>query len=317
MKLFRGAVRKKMNIDDITTGRTHFALRAIRPAVLAVGLLFLGSVLFSCSSPPDAPVKTEEPYAPLPANSANSGTEEIKSLTNSIADSPELAKFRHSNRYHSELSCLICHRRDNNSARITLPGKEGHTPCIGCHTQQFENNNSPICTICHTNSEKGSIKRFPPLRSFNVRFNHAKHLRSANCATCHKPTRRGVALSIPAGAKAHSTCFQCHSSKASHNMSSCSLCHQPGRRPGRISESAKAFAVNFSHRKHIRTNCSACHRILKNAPRGKQVTAPIAAMHFAPRKAQSCATCHNNKRAFGGDDFADCKRCHTGKNFTF
>jgi hypothetical protein len=28
-------------------------------------------------------------------------------------------------------------------------------------------------------------------------------------------------------------------------------------------------------------------------------------------------TCHNNRRAFGGDDFADCKRCHTGQTFRF
>jgi hypothetical protein len=28
-------------------------------------------------------------------------------------------------------------------------------------------------------------------------------------------------------------------------------------------------------------------------------------------------SCHNDKRAFGGDDFSDCKRCHQGPTFRF
>jgi hypothetical protein len=28
-------------------------------------------------------------------------------------------------------------------------------------------------------------------------------------------------------------------------------------------------------------------------------------------------TCHNGKRAFGGDDFSSCKRCHQGAHFYF
>jgi hypothetical protein len=28
-------------------------------------------------------------------------------------------------------------------------------------------------------------------------------------------------------------------------------------------------------------------------------------------------TCHNGKRAFGGDDFTSCKRCHTGPAWRF
>jgi len=286
-----------------------------RFTLLAAGLLLIGCSIVACSSPPDPPADTANPYVPLPEDSVQSGKEEIKSLTDELEGSPELAKFTHTNQYHSELSCLICHRRDNNSARISLPGREGHTPCIGCHTQQFENKNSAICTICHTNTEKRGVKAFPPLRSFNVRFNHAKHMKT-NCATCHKPTRRGVAKSIPAGSRAHSTCFQCHSSKAAHNMSSCGLCHQPGRRGRPISESAKAFSKGFSHAKHNMA-CTSCHKVMKGGSRGRQVASPLASMHFAPKNRQTCATCHNNKRAFGGDDFADCKRCHTGSNFKF
>ena len=288
-----------------------------RLAVLAVGVVFIAYVLVSCSSPPDAPVKTQEPFTLLPANSDESAANEIKSLTNSIEGSPELAKFTHWNDYHSQLSCLICHRRDTNASTIGFPGKDGHTPCIGCHTQQFEDQNSPICTICHTNAETSAMKGFPPLRSFGVRFDHLKHVRHANCATCHKRTGTGVALSIPSGQNAHATCFQCHSSNANHNMSSCSVCHQPGGPRGTASVFAAAFKKNFSHARHKAMNCSACHSIRRSGSRGDQVSAPVARMHFPPSNVKSCASCHNDKRAFGGDDFSDCKRCHLANTFGF
>jgi c(7)-type cytochrome triheme protein len=76
--------------------------------------------------------------------------------------------------------------------------------------------------------------------------------------------------------------------------------------------------LSFAHSKHTPSmNCTTCHTVKAGAPRGRQVTSPVAAMHFAPRAAQSCASCHNNKRAFGGEDFADCRRCHKGGSFSF
>jgi c(7)-type cytochrome triheme protein len=228
----------------------------------------------------------------------------------------DFSRFQHSLPQHNRMPCLLCHKRDDNSTAPKLPG---HMPCAGCHTEQFANNNSNICKICHTNPQTGSVKRFPQLRSFNARFDHAKHLRTTNCATCHKPAQRGVALSIPAGFNAHTSCFQCHSSNAQENMSSCGTCHQPGRLT-RTSESARAFAVNFSHAEHgarQSLNCATCHTVRAGMARGRQVTAPQASMHFPPGRTQSCATCHNNRRAFGGDDFSDCKRCHEGNRFRF
>lgn len=307
-------MKKRMNDEVRVSGHRLLKRDRVRLSVLA-GLVFIAYVLVSCSSPPDAPVKTEKPFAPLAANSNESAADEINSLTNSMQGSPELAKFTHTNEYHSQLSCLICHRRDTNASRIKFPGGGGHAPCAGCHTQQFEDKNSPICTICHTDTERGAMKRFPTLRNFSVRFDHSKHVRQTNCATCHKGSRRGVAKSIPSGANAHATCFQCHSSKASHNLSSCSVCHQSGRRPRPVRESGRAFAANFSHGKHNSMNCAACHSIKPGASRGNQVTSPVTSMHFPPRNAISCGRCHNNKRAFGGDDFKDCRRCHKGSSY--
>ncbi len=294
------------------------SILATRLVLLALTLLFFGYALSSCSSPTeDAVVNSNVTgYEPLPANADNSGTGNVNSLSNIASDSPELANFKHNNDYHAQLSCLICHRRDTNSARISLPGKENHSPCIGCHTQQFADKKSSICTVCHTDAETGAMKGFPPLRSFNVRFEHSKHRRAADCATCHKRSGTGVALSIPSGQNAHSTCFQCHTSQASHKMSSCSVCHQQGRRTAPIRVSRTAFARGFSHAKHKSMACAECHSA-GNGSRGKQMGSPAAAMHQPAKGVKSCASCHNDERAFGAEDFSSCKRCHTGDSFKF
>jgi len=227
----------------------------------------------------------------------------------------DYSKFQHGNAYHSRLPCLICHRRDDNSTRIGFPGKSGHTPCAGCHGLQFSDNTSPICTICHTAT---GMKRFPGLRSFGARFAHGRHTR-VNCSVCHTAARRGVSFSIPSGPAAHATCFRCHTASSSNTMASCSTCHQPGRLV-RTPEWTRAFSVSFSHRRHLTgTNmgCASCHSVQRGAARGRQVTAPLVSMHFAPAGRASCGKCHNSERAFGTSDFANCKRCHVGNSFRF
>ncbi len=220
---------------------------------------------------------------------------------------------------HARLPCLLCHKRNDNSPRLK---RSGHLPCSGCHVQQFSATSGPICTICHTNVETGAVKAFPPLRSFSAKFDHARHLRRTGCATCHRPTRGGAVLLVPAGSNAHTTCFQCHgptSEVGGRNIGSCSVCHELGRPPyfGRL---MKPFAVNFSHAKHTanRTlNCASCHSVRAGVTRTAQVSEPLVSMHFAPARSFSCASCHNNKRAFGPPDFSDCIRCHTGRTFKF
>jgi c(7)-type cytochrome triheme protein len=230
----------------------------------------------------------------------------------------DYSRFTHSNQFHSRLPCLLCHRRDDNSARIKFPGKADHLPCAGCHALQFSDSSSPICTICHTNAQSGAMKSFPGLRSFGARFDHSRHAR-VNCATCHKPQTRGVAQSIPSGRSAHITCFQCHTSNSSFSMSSCSVCHTPGRLV-RTAETSRAFRIGFSHAKHTSDrsiNCATCHTLRRGVGRGKQMSAPLVSMHFAPERSQSCASCHNSKRAFGTEDFANCRRCHQANTFRF
>jgi len=233
----------------------------------------------------------------------------------------DYSQFKHDNRNHARLPCLLCHRRENNSPQPTLPGKAAHTPCTGCHAQQFANSSSAICTICHTDVQSGKVKPFPPLRSFDVRFDHAKHTASG-CVTCHRQNRGGVALSIPARLNAHVTCFGCHTPNAQangRNISSCSTCHQLGRLV-RSAEQAPAYRVGFSHSKHDASEklaCAACHHVRAGLPVGRQVSAPAPLNHHASANAFSCATCHNGQRAFGGDDFSACKRCHKGSAWHF
>ena len=289
------------------TGRDErSAFKSLKITVLVIGIILLSFALVGGFADPDKPPTETTSFEP-----------------ESVAEPIELqekdySRFTHSNQFHSRLPCLVCHRRDDNSTRIRFPGRNEHLPCAGCHALQFSDQSSPICTICHTNPQTGTMKRFPSLRSFGARFDHSRHIR-VSCATCHRSQSRGVALSIPSGSNAHQTCFQCHTANSSNSMASCSVCHQPGRLV-RVSESSRAFRIGFSHAKHTAAssmNCATCHTRRPGAGRGRQMSAPLVSMHFAPERAKSCASCHNSSRAFGTEDFANCRRCHQGNTFRF
>ena len=233
----------------------------------------------------------------------------------------DFSKFSHREPAHTRLPCLLCHRREATSIQ---PKRSGHIPCAGCHAEQFKAQSGPLCTICHSSQTAGQsdVKPFPRLASFNMKFAHAQH-KSAACSTCHKPAGRGnVAFSIPSGVTAHATCYQCHSARAQsggRDISSCGICHQLGGY-SRTPVFTKAFQVNFSHAKHGKNqklDCSNCHQVKAGLPQRKQVSAPVPAQHLVSERTQSCMTCHNGKRAFGGDDFTSCQKCHQGQTFRF
>ena len=229
----------------------------------------------------------------------------------------DYSKFQHDNPNHSRLPCLLCHRRDTNAAQPTLPGKDKHTPCIGCHAPLFASGSGPICTNCHTDAQSKAVKAFPSLRSFGSRFDHSLHA-AAKCSSCHRPFNRGVAFTIPTGFNAHNTCFSCHAPQAKTNgrdISSCGVCHRPEPLV-RASTRAVAFRRGFSHASHDNSlECADCHKI--RAGQRREVTAPVPLNHHAPVRSFSCSSCHNGKRAFGGDDFTMCTRCHKGSTWRF
>ena len=238
----------------------------------------------------------------------------------------EAQVFSHASQRHASLACDSCHRRADNSPRPAFPG---HKACSDCHAPEFFTSNSPLCLNCHTDvaSRNPPLKGFPALRSFGARFDHAAHSQGGarpeqGCVSCHQPMRRGVALSILAGAAAHDNCYRCHTPGAQssgRDISSCATCHALGgyRRTG---TGSRAYSVSFSHAAHgarQSLRCDSCHTVRAGAGQGMQVSSPRPAQHFGSGRAQSCMTCHDNRRAFGGDDFADCKRCHKGPTFRF
>jgi c(7)-type cytochrome triheme protein len=287
---------------------------AARKKRLSLLILSLGSLMITVLSLSGSPTSALAERPPL---------EEATPLpfTYRQAGGNEYAKFTHRNAAHLRLPCLLCHRREVN---LMQPKRPGHTPCAGCHAQEFANPASSICTICHSNpaAEKPDLKAFPRLTSFNVKFDHGGH-QNADCSTCHKPTgRNNVAFSIPSGFAAHRVCYQCHTERAQsagRDISSCGTCHRPGSY-SRTPVFTRAFQVSFSHAKHgknQRLDCGQCHQVKAGQAQQRQVSSPIPAQHAASERALSCLSCHNGKRAFGGDDFKSCQRCHTGPTFRF
>jgi hypothetical protein len=285
---------------------SFFATKRFKFFVLTLIFFLFGYMFISCSK-----TKTENTDESVGSAPGPSQTPLVK-----IDPNADFSEFKHLNPDHQRLPCELCHVREDNSPK---PKLIGHLPCAGCHIQQFEDKKNKICSICHTDAENGDLKEFPSLKGFNAVFDHANHIRQTNCVTCHKPKRDGISFTIPTRANSHQTCFQCHQPEkavAGKNIGSCQTCHQPGSPPRAVLAKSKTIALRLSHGNH-KFNCTSCHTVRKNAPRGNQVSAPVLSMHFPKKNANSCATCHNNKRAFGGDDFSDCKRCHKGNTFTF
>jgi hypothetical protein len=244
---------------------------------------------------------------------------------------PELdySHFKHTSQRHASLACNVCHQRSDNSATPRFPG---HKACTGCHLAQFVTPNVPMCVICHTdvNSSNPPLKSFPKKfnESFNVKFDHAQHMTGAarppsGCSACHSRIGgRAAALGIPAGIAAHNQCYTCHTpsskSRSGREIASCGVCHD--QRPySRTTTNARAFRFAFSHAKHGTAQklvCADCHLPSAGAPQSRQVSSPAATEHFPSGRGQTCLTCHNGRRSFGGDlAFKVCRRCHTSASF--
>src|SRR5687768_17888403 len=80
----------------------------------------------------------------------------------------DFSRFTHTNPNHSRLPCLLCHRRESNATRPTLPGKDDHAPCKGCHVTQFAQSSGPMCSLCHTYASSGGMKLMTPATSRKV-----------------------------------------------------------------------------------------------------------------------------------------------------
>ncbi|MEO8650427.1 MAG: cytochrome c3 family protein [Acidobacteriota bacterium] len=268
----------------------------------------------------------------LAAGCLKRGAETPVTITSS--ETPEPAKernstsnfsaFSHNIPEHKQFECVSCHRRESGPIQTAVKLElAGHDSCIGCHLNQFTDPKSAMCTICHQDmqSTPPSVRVFPArfLEGFNMKFDHAAHSRgegrpAEGCVACHE--RAGPGKSIPAGVQAHTTCYTCHTPET--KIGSCNTCHELAPY-SRTPSSRYAFRAVFSHTDHGTpqgVSCNECHDVRAGAGQGRQVTLPFVNGHRkAAGYATSCHSCHNNVRAFGDADFANCKRCHTGSGF--
>ena len=297
--------------------------------VALVACAALGLFVFNQRSPVLAAGAVTSTVTPATTAAQQSGGEKFSRFSHS---SPSA----HGAFMTDAAKCASCHRRDQGQE----PRFPGHKSCTDCHLAQFVSQNIPMCSICHdtgqlnqgVSAQNPGLTRFPSLRSFNMEFNHEAHNKGAarpqaGCTSCHLPANRRIALTIPDGFAAHNNCYQCHTpgsrSEAGRDIGSCATCHQQkGYAPS--STSARAYRVGFSHGDHGTRqgmNCASCHNVNGIRLQAQKVPSPQTAFHTGNTRAQSCMTCHNDKRVIGGKvvfgdaNFNDCKRCHTGQTF--
>ncbi len=228
--------------------------------------------------------------------------------------------FLHTVEAHNQVNCDSCHQREAGSLELEY---SGHDSCIGCHMSEFTNTKSNICAVCHSDTQTvpAPMKAFPAHfnEGFNMKFDHAAHTRGEGlpeqgCVSCHAPA--GASQTIPSTIAAHATCFTCHVPDSP--IGSCNVCHTTAPYSRTPSTTAVIRAV-FRHSDHTLrqgVSCAECHTVGVSTVQSKQVSVPVAVEHFSSRAgAVTCRTCHNDRRAFGEADFANCRRCHTGSGF--
>jgi len=258
--------------------------------VFLVFCLVSGFFVVSCTDSVEVKQPPTDSFKPLEPE------QKIEDMSN-----VDFTTFKHNEGRHAGVPCLVCHEQNEKSPQ---PKFMGHQSCAGCHVEQFKDKNHAICATCHTNAESGDVKEFPPIKSFGVKFDHSAHLNETNCATCHQT--QGVNMTIPSGANAHSNCFQCHTAEkivGEKNIGSCATCHEAGK-ADQVSASVTKVGYNFSHSRHGSLNCQSCH----NSAGGNNMTAITTGMHSGANN--NCATCHNGQKAFGANNFSDCRQCH-------
>ncbi|HQU86180.1 MAG TPA: cytochrome c3 family protein [Pyrinomonadaceae bacterium] len=213
--------------------------------------------------------------------------------------------FNFSHTRHGKLNCQECHGSSGNAmSKINVGMHSGaNNNCATCHNGQraFGATNFSDCRKCHTEVQSAA---------FGIKFSHDVHSKT-NCATCHKQGGSGATFTIPNTQTAHNTCFQCHSPMkggGSFTDGKCFTCHQSGSK-NNIAPPPQTIGGNFNHKKHSGFDCDSCHTSQKG-----QMSAPTVAMHRQVKSGFSCVNCHNNEVAFG-ENFANCKRCHTNSKF--
>lgn len=230
--------------------------------------------------------------------------------------------FSHKIPEHTQFACNTCHQREERGVKSKF---EGHESCIGCHMNEWIDEEQAICSACHSdlNSQDPPVKAFPTkfFEGFNMRFDHSKHddgqgRPAAGCSACHNPSGKGK--SIPYGFEAHADCYGCHTTENKPASGQCSLCHQLAPY-NRTTQSEYSFGtVKFTHGgRHSDISCSECHHVVPGAENSRQVT-NIAILEHRTTPGNNCLKCHNGVRAFNGNNQnSRCDLCHFGPKLVY
>jgi c(7)-type cytochrome triheme protein len=288
------------------SGGATKTVRALKQ--LLVGLFFAAIVLFVCSS-----LTRRGEAAGSPPN--------ILASAEAASFSAQQGKTKFDHAKHNQLKCDQCHVRKADAVKPVLPG---HGACISCHIKQFTSTQFGICSNCHEGitAVQPPVVAFPERQTFGVEFSHKTHAtyvggeKRADCSSCHAVT--GARTTFPA----HRECYVCHKApdqvKPNEKVggASCGECHTTSGDKKPPSAMSNAYNFRFTHQVHSQREgiaCVECHNVLEDQS-AAQVSLPQLKEHRAPGYMKSCGSCHNGRRAFGGElgDNA-CIRCHGKK----
>jgi c(7)-type cytochrome triheme protein len=250
-----------------------------------------------------------------------SGSTELRAAIETSVESSSApqdnAKFNHSK--HNQLKCDQCHVRKADAVKPVMPG---HPACISCHIKEFTSPEFAICANCHQGitAVRPPVRDFPERQTFGLEFSHKTHAtyvtgdKRADCSSCH--TVAGARTTFPA----HRECYVCHKApeqvKAGERVggASCGECHTTSGDKKPPSAMSKAYNYRFTHQVHSQRagiSCGECHKVLGES--ATQVSLPQLKEHRGVGF-QACGSCHNGRRAFGGElANSSCARCH-GRN---
>lgn len=232
-------------------------------------------------------------------------------------DNRDKNKFNHTS--HAQIKCDDCHVRKIDALIPSLPG---HRACVSCHVKEFTSTGFGICANCHKGIDavRPALVDFPKRESFGVAFSHTTHAtyiggeRRADCSECHAVS--GARATLPA----HRECYTCHKAPGEFKANekpidgNCGVCHTNQGSFMNFKTGGAAYRYRFTHDSHVSAGakCAECHGITGEG--SDQVSQPVLREHRGVGFSKGCGSCHNGRRAFGGEiEHNACARCH-GRN---
>ena len=237
--------------------------------------------------------------------------------------------FSHSDHLQKGTTCASCHSglfemealKAQKNKDFTMDSLYKGKYCGACHNGKKAFASDTQCARCHVGAnypvpqkDTPSYKASVTLGKGNagITFNHDKHLKKANCLSCHPSLfepKEGAAKIKMADHASNKYCFTCHDEKGKKAFAwtNCNVCHRksvpvPGK-PVIFGKESKMGAVTFRHESHrMSDGCKTCH------PKLFAYKAGTVKIGFKDHSGgQNCFSCHARKDGYA---FYDCNRCH-------